>query len=118
MLAAGLAQCRHLGLGRVLLTGAVGNEPSRTVIMGNGGVPDGRAGGHDRFWTGLDSHHRPEGPELDPGYALGLSWPLPGDACRNWHREVMPSLANPSPAVLYRVRAAKKLDGDLRVRQT
>lgn len=50
MLAAGLAECRRLGLERVLLTCATDNEPSRRVILANGGVPDGQAGGEDRFW--------------------------------------------------------------------
>lgn len=50
MLAAGLAECGRLGLDRVLLTCAVDNEPSRRVILANGGVPDGRARGEDRFW--------------------------------------------------------------------
>ena len=53
MLTAGLAQCRRLGLDRVLLTCAVENEPSRRVILANGGVPDGRSGGEDRFWIDL-----------------------------------------------------------------
>lgn len=57
MLAAGLDQCRELGLDRVLLTCDAGNEPSRRVILANGGVPDGHRGGEDRFWisTGLSS---------------------------------------------------------------
>lgn len=50
MLAAGLLECRNLGIGPVLLTCAVDNEPSRRVILANGGVPDGRARGEDRFW--------------------------------------------------------------------
>jgi predicted acetyltransferase len=53
MLADGLVQCRRLGLDRVLLTCAVDNEPSRRVIVGNGGVADGRADGEDRFWISL-----------------------------------------------------------------
>jgi parallel beta-helix repeat protein len=48
MLAAGLAECRRLGLDRVLLTCAAGNQASRRVILANGGVPGGRAGGEDR----------------------------------------------------------------------
>jgi predicted acetyltransferase len=59
MLAAGLAQCRQLGLDRVLLTCATDNEPSRRVILANGGVPDGRRGSEDRFWIGLDSRDVP-----------------------------------------------------------
>ncbi len=54
MLAAGLARCREVGLERVLLTCATDNEPSRRVILANGGVPDGRAGGEERFWISLD----------------------------------------------------------------
>lgn len=50
MLADGLVHCRRLGLDRVLLTCAVDNEPSRRVILANGGVADGRADGEDRFW--------------------------------------------------------------------
>jgi predicted acetyltransferase len=50
MLAAGLVECRELGIGQVLLTCGPGNEPSRKVILANGGVPDGRMGGEDRFW--------------------------------------------------------------------
>ena len=50
MLAAGLLECRSLGLGPVLVTCDVDNEPSRRVILANGGVPDGRSRGEDRFW--------------------------------------------------------------------
>ncbi|HJQ00189.1 MAG TPA: GNAT family N-acetyltransferase [Jatrophihabitans sp.] len=50
MLAAGLIECRKLGLDRVLVTCAVDNEPSRRVILANGGVPDGQRRGDDRFW--------------------------------------------------------------------
>jgi predicted acetyltransferase len=39
-LAAGLAECEHLGLSRVLLTCTPDNEASRRVILANGGVPD------------------------------------------------------------------------------
>jgi predicted acetyltransferase len=53
MLAAGLVECRRLGLSRVLLTCDVGNEASRRVILANGGVPDGQARGEDRFWISL-----------------------------------------------------------------
>ncbi|MGP4028215.1 GNAT family N-acetyltransferase [Actinomadura sp. 3N407] len=53
MLAAGLVECRRLCLERVLLTCAAGNEPSRRVILSNGGVHDGRARGEDRFWIDL-----------------------------------------------------------------
>ncbi|TYK45009.1 GNAT family N-acetyltransferase [Actinomadura decatromicini] len=55
MLAAGLAESRRLGLERVLLTCAADNEPSRRVIVANGGVPAGRVRGEDRFWIALDS---------------------------------------------------------------
>src|SRR3954454_20635966 len=51
MLAAGLAECRRLGLDRVLITCGVENEPSRRVILANGGVDAGRIGGVDRFWV-------------------------------------------------------------------
>jgi predicted acetyltransferase len=50
MLAAGLVQCRRLGLERVLLTCLPENDASRRIILANGGVPDGHAGGEDRFW--------------------------------------------------------------------
>jgi predicted acetyltransferase len=54
MLAAGLDECRRLGLSRVLLTCDPDNEPSRKVILANGGVPAGRPRGEDRFWISLD----------------------------------------------------------------
>jgi predicted acetyltransferase len=53
MLAAGLVECRRLGLERVLLTCAAENEPSRRVIIANGGVHDGRIRGEDRYWITL-----------------------------------------------------------------
>ena len=56
MLAAGLEQARALGLQRVLLTCDVDNDPSRRVILANGGVPDGRVGHEDRFW--IDTEKR------------------------------------------------------------
>ncbi|NDU77825.1 GNAT family N-acetyltransferase [Actinomadura sp. DSM 109109] len=55
MLAAGLVECRRLGLDRVLLTCAAGNEPSRRVILANGGVHDCRVRGEDRFWISVPS---------------------------------------------------------------
>lgn len=54
MLAAGLVECRRLGLDRVLLTCAVDNGPSRRVILSNGGVSDGQKQGEDRFWITLE----------------------------------------------------------------
>jgi predicted acetyltransferase len=53
MLAAGLVECRRLGLDQVLLTCDVDNEASRRVILANGGVPDGKANGEHRFWITL-----------------------------------------------------------------
>jgi predicted acetyltransferase len=53
MLAAGLQQCRELGLPRVLLCCAPENEASRRVILVNGGRPDGARHGEDRFWIDL-----------------------------------------------------------------
>jgi predicted acetyltransferase len=53
MLAAGLEECRRLGLSRVLLTCDPDNEPSRKVILANGGVPAGRPRGDDRFWISV-----------------------------------------------------------------
>jgi predicted acetyltransferase len=54
MLAAGLAECRRLGLDKVLLTCGADNEASRRVILSNGGAPDGRAQDHDRFWITVE----------------------------------------------------------------
>jgi predicted acetyltransferase len=54
MLAEGLTHCRRLGVDRVLLTCAHDNEPSRRVILANGGVPDGQRRGEDRFWISTD----------------------------------------------------------------
>jgi predicted acetyltransferase len=53
MLAAGLDECRAMGLQRVLLTCAVDNEPSRKVILANGGVREDERRGEDRFWIDL-----------------------------------------------------------------
>jgi predicted acetyltransferase len=53
MLAAGLVECRRLGIDRALLTCAQDNEASRRVILANGGVPDGHRHGEDRFWIPL-----------------------------------------------------------------
>jgi predicted acetyltransferase len=63
MLAAGLVECRRLGLERVLLTCRPDNEASRRVILANGGEPDGRAQGEDRFWITIEveSRSRPPG---------------------------------------------------------
>jgi predicted acetyltransferase len=55
MLADGLVACRAVGLRRVLLTCTPDNEPSRRVILRNGGEPDGRRRGEDRFWINLDA---------------------------------------------------------------
>jgi predicted acetyltransferase len=53
MLTAGLAECARLGIDRVLVTCPEDNEPSRRVILANGGVPDGHKLGEDRFWIDL-----------------------------------------------------------------
>lgn len=53
ILAAGLVECRRLGMNQVLLTCAADNEASRRVILANGGVPDGHRHGEDRFWISL-----------------------------------------------------------------
>jgi predicted acetyltransferase len=53
MLVAGLEECRRIGLPRVLLTCAVDNEPSRKVILANGGVHEDVRSEHDRFWIDL-----------------------------------------------------------------
>lgn len=50
MLAAGVTQARRLGLTRVLLTCDPDNEPSRRVIVANGGAPDHTLGEELRFW--------------------------------------------------------------------
>jgi predicted acetyltransferase len=55
MLAAGLAECRRVGLERVLLTCAIDNEASRRVIVANGGVHEDQRRGEDRFWIDLTS---------------------------------------------------------------
>jgi predicted acetyltransferase len=44
---------------RVLLTRAADNEPSRRVILANGGIPDRQAAGEDRFWINLGRDHHP-----------------------------------------------------------
>ena len=44
---------RGLGLDRVLVTCATDNEPSRRVILANGGVPADSGTGEDRFWISL-----------------------------------------------------------------
>jgi len=59
MLAAGLVECRRLGLRRVLLTIDPDNEPSRLVALANGGIPDGRANGENRFWIIVDGEGSP-----------------------------------------------------------
>jgi predicted acetyltransferase len=53
MLAAGLDECRRLGLSRALLTCDPDNEASRKAILRNGGVPAGRPATEDRFWIEL-----------------------------------------------------------------
>lgn len=55
MLHSGLTIARRLGLSQVLLTCAVDNVASRRVIMANGGRPDGRRKGEDRFWIDLQT---------------------------------------------------------------
>lgn len=54
MLAAGLDECRTIGIPRVLLTCAVDNVPSRKVILANGGIREDERRGEDRFWIDLD----------------------------------------------------------------
>ena len=54
MLAAGLTECRRIGLDLVLITCDPSNEPSRRVALANGGIPDGQTAGRDRFWITLD----------------------------------------------------------------
>jgi predicted acetyltransferase len=50
MLAAGLQKAAAIGLDRVLVTCDAANEPSRRVILANGGESAGRIEGEDRFW--------------------------------------------------------------------
>jgi predicted acetyltransferase len=50
MLAAGLREAAAIGLDRVLVTCDAANEPSRRVILANGGEPAGAIRGEDRFW--------------------------------------------------------------------
>jgi predicted acetyltransferase len=50
MLAAGLVECRRLGIERVLVTCGADNEPSRKVILANGGIQDITIRGEHRFW--------------------------------------------------------------------
>lgn len=57
MLAAGLAECKRLGMDRVLLTCSVHNEPSRRVIKANGGVCDGETHGEERYWITIADGH-------------------------------------------------------------
>lgn len=62
MLALGLLEARRIGLDRALLTCRPDNEPSRKVILANGGVPAERLATEDRFWIDL-----PPGPQPEPG---------------------------------------------------
>jgi predicted acetyltransferase len=50
MLAAGLVEAGRIGLGKVLLTCAPGNEASRKVIVANGGRADPVPGAELRYW--------------------------------------------------------------------
>lgn len=54
MLAAAVAEARSLGLTRLLLTCEPDNEPSRRVIVANGGQPDEMLGDELRFWIEVD----------------------------------------------------------------
>ena len=63
MLAAGLAEARAIGVDRALLTCEPDNEPSRRVIIANGGVLDEQLGAELRFWIGNDE--RPPGTSPD-----------------------------------------------------
>lgn len=67
MLAAALAECRALRLTRALLTCDAANEPSRRVILANGGVPAGRIGREDRFWIDVTAQLERSAPSPDPG---------------------------------------------------
>jgi predicted acetyltransferase len=54
MLTIALEECRAIGLQRALLCCAPENEASRRVIVTNGGRPDGRRHGEDRYWIALN----------------------------------------------------------------
>lgn len=73
MLAAGLRECRRLGLSQVLLTCDPGNESSRKVILANRGVADGRKRGEDRFWITVDGWSLAVSVHRQPGQLT--SWP-------------------------------------------
>ncbi|MBB5854729.1 GNAT family N-acetyltransferase [Amycolatopsis umgeniensis] len=62
ILGAGLVECRRLGLSRVLLTCDADNTASRRAILANGGKPDGRVDGEDRFWIAIDRAAPGSGP--------------------------------------------------------
>jgi predicted acetyltransferase len=53
MLAEGLGECERMGIEQVLLTCAVDNQPSRKVILANGGIHEDERQGEDRFWIDL-----------------------------------------------------------------
>ena len=50
MLAAGLVEARAIGIDRALVTCDPDNEPSRRIIVRNGGLPDDQLGAELRFW--------------------------------------------------------------------
>jgi predicted acetyltransferase len=62
MLAAALVEARQLGLDRVLLTCGTENEPSRRVIVANGGIYEDQRRGEDRFWIALKRADRSSTP--------------------------------------------------------
>jgi predicted acetyltransferase len=55
MLAQGITECGRIGLERVLLTCAPGNDASKRVIIANGGVHDGNADGEERYWITISN---------------------------------------------------------------
>jgi len=74
MLAAGLAECRRLGISKALLTCDHDNEASRKVILSNGGEPDGQIQGEDRFWISVGAL------AVTAGENVGLGRPVLGRA--------------------------------------
>ena len=67
MLAAGLDECRRVGIRRALLTCEGSNEPSRRVILANGGQPDPPCGDELRFWLDVNRNGDP-GTADRPGH--------------------------------------------------
>jgi predicted acetyltransferase len=64
MLAQGITECGQIGLERILLTCAPGNDASKRVIIANGGVHDGNTDGEERYWITIpNAVTGPGGPD-------------------------------------------------------